>query len=47
MTIYSEDYFEPDWNKIIKEFHLIITKIWNEHLETANIVLIINSFYLA
>ena len=44
MTIYSEDYFEPDWNDIIKEFHLVSAKIWNNDLATANTVLITNSF---
>jgi len=44
MTIYSENYIEPDWNKIIKEFHLISTKIWNESLANANTILITNSF---
>ena len=44
MTIYSKDYLEPDWNDIIKEFHLVSTKIWNDDLATANTVLITNSF---
>ena len=44
MTIYSEDYYNPDWNEIIKEFHLTSTKIWNKDLATANTVLITNSF---
>ena len=44
MTIYSEDYYDPDWNYIIKEFHLVSTKIWNKDLTTATTVLISNSF---
>jgi len=44
MIINSEDFFEPDWNEIIKEFHLTSTKIWNEDLATENTVLITKSF---
>jgi len=44
MTIYSKDYSEPDWNDIIKKFHLVNTKIWNDDLSTASTVIITNKF---
>lgn len=44
MTIYSENY-ENNWNQIIEDFHLVITKIWNDDLETEKTVLITNSFF--
>jgi len=44
MTIYSEDYFKPDWNDIIEEFNLVSTKICNYDLSTASTVIITNKF---
>ena len=44
MTIYSDDYFKPDWNDIIKEFHLVSTKIWNDDLTTESTLIITNKF---
>tara|TARA_R110000796_G_scaffold47653_1_gene114394 strand:+ start:179 stop:376 length:198 start_codon:yes stop_codon:yes gene_type:complete len=38
------DFLNPNWNKIIKEFHLLSTKICREDLSTASTVLISNSF---
>ncbi|MCB0448449.1 MAG: hypothetical protein KDD03_13260 [Gelidibacter sp.] len=44
MTIYSEDYFKPDWNEIIKDFSKVQTKIWNKDLMCANIIKINEKF---
>ena len=40
MTIYCK----PDWNEIIEEFYLVITKIWEADLATEDTLLIISSF---
>jgi len=34
MTIYSEDFFETDWNDIVRGFHEAYTKVWVEDLQT-------------
>ena len=44
MTIYPEGCFNPNWNDIIEQFHLVSTKIWNDDLSTASTVIITNKF---
>lgn len=34
MTIYSEDYFEPDWNYLINEYHKTVTYVWSKNIQS-------------
>lgn len=44
MTIYAENYFEPDWNELIKEYHRISTYVWSNNIQSRDFSILEEKF---
>lgn len=44
MTIYAENYFEPDWNYLIKEYNRISTYVWSNNIQSRDFSILKEKF---